>query len=105
MRQPVKMRKTVARRAHRILSRATITKGLEALETRTLMAFTEPFLNEFLASNGAGIKDDSVPAVRTDWIEIRNPTAAPVNLAGWHLTDNKNQPAKWTFPSGTSGTT
>jgi hypothetical protein len=86
------------------MSRAT-GAVVEGLEARQLMAFTEPYISEFLTSNGTGIKDDSVVPVRTDWIEIHNPTSSPVNLAGWHLTDDKTKPAKWTFPSGTSGTT
>jgi hypothetical protein len=37
-----------------------------------------------------------------DWIELRNPTAAAVDLSGWHLTDEQDEPTKWTFPAGTS---
>lgn len=83
------------------LTRASL---LEALESRQLLAAGDPFINEFLSSNGAGIKDDSVPAVRSDWIEIHNPGAIPVNLAGWFLTDDRNNPTKWVFPAGTTGT-
>lgn len=74
---------------------------LEALEPRQLLAAGDPFINEFLASNGTGIKDDSNPAVRSDWIEIRNPGASLVNMAGWTLTDDKSVPGKWAFPTGT----
>jgi len=34
----------------------------------------------------------------SDWIEIYNPTAATIDLAGWHLTDNESNLDKWTFP-------
>ena len=35
---------------------------------------------------------------RSDWIEIHNPTSAPVSLAGWHLTDVFDWPDQWPFP-------
>ena len=37
----------------------------------------------------------------SDWIEVRNPTTAPVSLDGWHLTDSAAQLEKWTFPAVT----
>ena len=33
-----------------------------------------------------------------DWIELRNTTGAPINLAGWRLSDELDTPAKWVFP-------
>ena len=38
---------------------------------------------------------------REDWIELYNPTAAAVNLAGWRITDDPQDTAKWVFPSRT----
>ncbi len=35
-----------------------------------------------------------------DWIELRNTSAAAVDLSGWTLTDSREMPPKWTFPSG-----
>ena len=35
----------------------------------------------------------------SNWLEIHNSGASPVNLAGWHLTDNQGNLDKWTFPS------
>jgi len=81
--------------------RRKLLRLLEALEPRQLLSASDPFINEFLTSNGTGIKDDSSPAVRSDWIEIKNPTASIVNLAGWTLTDDKTVPNKWVFPAGT----
>jgi hypothetical protein len=37
----------------------------------------------------------------TDEIELFNPTAQPVDLSGWFLTDNFGVPKKYRFPSGT----
>src|SRR4051812_8434265 len=70
---------------------------IERLEARQLLAAADPIINEFMTSNKTGITD---PCGQTaDWIEIYNGTGAPVNMAGWHLTDDVTLPAKWTFPS------
>lgn len=53
-------------------------------------------ISEFLAANRAGLADEDGETV--DWIEIYNPGNRPVNLAGWSLTDDPEQPQKWTFP-------
>jgi hypothetical protein len=55
-----------------------------------------PVINEFMASNGASLADQDGDF--PDWIEIYNPTNRPINLAGWALTDDPNNPQKWTFP-------
>ncbi len=34
-----------------------------------------------------------------DWIELYNELAQPVNLTGWHLSDDPDVPDKWTFPA------
>jgi hypothetical protein len=68
----------------------------ETLEPRTLLT-AGPIISEFLAANSNGLLDEDGHA--SDWIEIYNPTAATVNLDGWHLTDNDNRLDKWTFPS------
>ena len=36
-----------------------------------------------------------------DWIELYNPSPSPVDLSGYHLSDNVKKPAKWTFPVNT----
>jgi hypothetical protein len=53
-------------------------------------------INEFLASNGAGLQDEE--GDYSDWIEIYNRSDRPVNLGGWSLTDDREQPDKWAFP-------
>ncbi len=37
-----------------------------------------------------------------DWIELYNLTDAPVNLSGWSMSDDKDEPAKWKFPASAS---
>ncbi|NLF40194.1 hypothetical protein GX586_12170 [bacterium] len=34
----------------------------------------------------------------SDWIELHNDGFEPVDLSGWHLTDDATDLAKWTFP-------
>ena len=53
-------------------------------------------INELLASNGSGLADEDGDF--SDWIEIHNPSNAAVNLSGWSLTDDPQEPEKWTFP-------
>lgn len=58
-----------------------------------------PIISEFMASNQKTVADEDGDF--SDWIEIYNPDAAPVNLAGWRLTDNAGNPGKWAFPEVT----
>jgi len=54
-------------------------------------------ITEFLAVNDNGLVDEN--GDRSDWIELHNPSGAPVNLAGWRLTDDAADLTKWTFPA------
>jgi len=54
-------------------------------------------ISEFLASNSGGLSDADGDS--TDWIEIHNDAAFAANLAGWHLTDTRDNPNLWTFPA------
>ena len=36
-----------------------------------------------------------------DWLELHNPTATPVSLVGYSLTDDPAAPAKWPVPAST----
>ncbi|HAB15609.1 MAG TPA: hypothetical protein DCE44_04070, partial [Verrucomicrobiales bacterium] len=56
-------------------------------------------VSEFLASNKGGLADGYQDT--PDWIELQNTGSEPVNLAGWHLTDNLAELGKWTFPNET----
>ena len=56
-----------------------------------------PVISEFLASNNSGLSDQF--GFQEDWIEIHNPTASPVNLDGWYLTDSATLLTKWRFPA------
>lgn len=54
-------------------------------------------ISEFMAVNNGFLQDEDGQS--PDWIEIYNPSGTEVNLGGWHLTDNANNLAKWTFPA------
>ncbi|MGZ8900282.1 MAG: lamin tail domain-containing protein, partial [Limisphaerales bacterium] len=53
-------------------------------------------INEFVASNNNGFRDEDLAF--TDWIELHNFGAQPVNLDGWFLTDDLDNLTKWEFP-------
>ncbi|MEN8680951.1 MAG: CotH kinase family protein [Akkermansiaceae bacterium] len=56
-----------------------------------------PVISEFIARNDSGLEDEDGDT--SDWIEILNASAEPIDLAGWHLTDDPGNPTRWTFPS------
>lgn len=55
-------------------------------------------LNEIMAFNVSSVANGTT---YPDWIELHNTTAAPVNLAGWSVSDDAN-PRKFVFPAGTT---
>ncbi|MFN3529681.1 MAG: CotH kinase family protein [Bacteroidia bacterium] len=57
------------------------------------------YINEFLASNSTGIRDEANQA--SDWIELYNSSTEPYALQGHSLSDNFNNPGKWLFPNDT----
>ncbi len=71
---------------------------LEPLESRQLLA-AQPVISEFMASNSATLRDGDGNS--SDWIEIYNAGDEPANLAGYRLTDTRDELARWTFPSVT----
>jgi hypothetical protein len=89
----------------RVSGRRRRRLAVEALEPRTLLSAMAgaapqgPYISEFLANNGGGITD--ADGDRSDWIEIRNPAAFPVDLAGYSLTDDPLSLKQWQFPAVT----
>lgn len=55
-------------------------------------------INEYSCSNYATITDNY--GLYNDWIELYNPSGSAVNLAGYFLSDNVNNPTKWAIPAG-----
>ncbi|MBN1507516.1 MAG: CotH kinase family protein [Sedimentisphaerales bacterium] len=60
----------------------------------------EVLINEFLASNQATDGDPEFGEL-SDWIELYNTTAVAVDLSGYYVTDNLDEPLKWRVPNGT----
>jgi hypothetical protein len=74
--------------------------AVEAVEARVLLA-GDPVISEFLAVNNNGLVD--FEGKQSDWIEVHNPSAAPLNLEGYYLTDDPTPAGrtKWRFPAVT----
>ena len=53
-------------------------------------------INEVMSNNDSAFADAS--KAFHDWIELHNPTETAVNLAGFGLTDDPEQPLQWVFP-------
>ena len=60
-------------------------------------ALAGPIISEFMAVNNSVLADEDGDF--SDWIEIRNPDASAISLAGYHLTDDVGDLTKWTFPA------
>jgi gliding motility-associated-like protein len=56
-------------------------------------------INEYSCSNLTTIADGFGELV--DWVELYNPTANPIDLSGWYLSDKSTNLTKWMIPSGT----
>jgi hypothetical protein len=55
------------------------------------------YISEFLALNNSTLRDED--GTYSDWLEIHNESATPVNVGGYYLTDNADEPTQWQFPS------
>ena len=80
-----------------VLFRASLLLTLAAALTPVLSA--APTITEIMASNKSTLAD--ADGAFSDWVEIHNPDAGPLNLDGWYLTDNATKRTKWQFPSVT----
>ncbi len=58
---------------------------------------TDAIINEFVADNGDGIRDED--GDREDWIEIWNTSGVAGDLGGWYLTDDPLNLKKWALPA------
>ena len=62
-------------------------------------AHANPVITEFMAKNESTAADENGDF--SDWVEIHNPTNAPVSLNEWYLTDSATDLVKWRFPNVT----
>jgi hypothetical protein len=56
-------------------------------------AYSPVCINEFHTTGEHGGADD--------WVELYNRSATPVDVGGWHLTDDATRPDKFAIPAGT----
>lgn len=73
-----------------------IITGLMSSQTVNAQQGTGLLLNEIMASNAHTIDDED--GDYEDWIELYNANSSAINLEGFGLSDNYNQPFKWVFP-------
>ena len=60
---------------------------------------TNVVINEFMADNKfANYTTVEGQPAYSDWVELYNPGPDDVNLSGWFLTDEEDEPAKWPLP-------
>lgn len=62
-------------------------------------AVADVVLNEFMARNVTGLTDNK--QAYSDWIELRNTSADPVDIGGWYLTDTSTNKTAWQIPAYT----
>jgi hypothetical protein len=58
--------------------------------------FGQVVINEIVSSNSGGITDEDGES--SDWIELYNSGSEAVNLAGYGISDNAEDPFKWEMP-------
>lgn len=87
-------RRSAARNAH-----GNRLARLELLESRHLLAGDTLLITEFMASNDTALLDRFGDS--SDWIEVHNPSASAISLAGWFLTDDADNLDKWQLPDVT----
>jgi len=82
------------------MNRVLFLAGLTLiLSLPALLPAAGPRINEFMAANSHTLVDED--GDRSDWIEIHNPDPTPVNLNGWHLSNQSTNLTQWIFPNVT----
>ncbi len=62
----------------------------------------EVVINEFVASNDSTSTISDQDGEFDDWIELYNNTENTIDLKDYYLSDNYDNPQKWSFPPGAS---
>lgn len=57
-------------------------------------------INEVMPSNGTTIADEN--AQFEDWFELYNPADTTIDISYWWVSDDFDEPRKWSFPNGTT---
>ncbi|MCB0762485.1 MAG: CotH kinase family protein [Flavobacteriales bacterium] len=66
-------------------------------------ALAQPLINEFCAANlnDYQMNDGFAPEYK-DWIELYNSTSEEMDIGGYWLSDDVNNPQMWSIPAGTT---
>ncbi len=54
-------------------------------------------ISEVVSANRASLEDGDGDS--PDWIELYNASARPIDLSGWSLSDDPEEPETWSFPA------
>ena len=67
-----------------------------------LVGYTPPplYISEFMASNATILPDPDDSTQFPDWIELHNAGNSPLNLGGYFLSDERNNPTKFEINAG-----
>ncbi len=79
-----------------VLSLATAT--LTACSGSPMVRNGPIYINELMARNSTVLSDDE--AEFDDWVELYNDSGSAIDLAGWYISDNANDPQKAQLPQG-----
>lgn len=69
--------------------------GYSQFEQMHQVALGDVIITEVMTANASYMKEDD--GEYYDWIELYNRSSQPVSLAGYGLTDDSGNPAKWRF--------
>ncbi len=75
---------------------AEYLSAVTPVQTLSSSSASNLILNEIMASNATTVEDEDGDA--GDWIEIYNSSSQSVQLNGYGLSDDYNEPFKWVFP-------
>ena len=86
------------------------TSSSEVVDVQLFVGTSPVQISEFLTASTDSLAtrtrttaDDSFGGDESheDWIELQNLTPFPLDVSGFHLTDDDNSPEKWEVPAGT----
>lgn len=76
-----------------------VTCGLDDEGPADSVGLPQVYVNEFLAASDTSDADPDFEDF-ADWIEIYNAETEAVELGGMYLTDDLDEPRKWSIPAG-----
>ncbi len=75
----------------------TMLLNLILLLSSNFLTAQSILINEVMSSNANTLTDEDGDS--PDWFELFNTSSNAINLDGWHITDDADEPDKWTFPN------